>query len=107
MKPARLLIRYAALIVAVHLFGFAQASESPQGKDYASPVRFETAIQAFEAKDRKTPPPSGAIVCIGSSTIRMWHATIVKDLAPLTVIPRGFGGGQMNHALHYRAPRVA
>src|SRR5687767_7752436 len=30
-----------------------------------------------------------------------WHGTIAKDLAPLPVIPRGFGGSNMNDALHY------
>jgi lysophospholipase L1-like esterase len=30
-----------------------------------------------------------------------WHPTIVEDLAPLTVIPRGFGGSSMNDALHF------
>jgi lysophospholipase L1-like esterase len=34
-----------------------------------------------------------------------WHKTIRADLAPLTVIPRGFGGSNMNDALHY-ADRV-
>src|SRR5687767_15921673 len=30
-----------------------------------------------------------------------WHSTIKQDLAPLPVIPRGFGGSNMNDALHY------
>jgi lysophospholipase L1-like esterase len=69
--------------------------------EYSSPTRFEKAICDFEAADRETPPPSGAIVCIGSSSMRGWHSAIQKDLAPLTVIPRGFGGSNMNDALHY------
>ena len=49
----------------------------------------------------KSPPPSGGIVCIGSSSMRGWHDTIKEDLAPLSLIPRGFGGSNMNDALHY------
>ena len=66
----------------------------------ADPSRFESAIQAFEAESRETPPPEGAIVCIGSSSMRMW-VSIREDLKPLTVIPRGFGGSVMNDALYY------
>jgi len=33
--------------------------------------------------------------------MRGWHETIRGDLAPLTVIPRGFGGSNMNDLLFY------
>jgi len=33
--------------------------------------------------------------------MRGWHETIRTDLAPLTIIPRGFGGSNMNDALYY------
>jgi len=79
----------------------AQTPGSTDGNPYGSPWRFEEHIQRFEASDTERPPPTGAIVCIGSSSIRFWHETIADDLAPLTVIPRGFGGSNMNDALHY------
>jgi lysophospholipase L1-like esterase len=72
---------------------------------YPDPVRVENALSDFEAQDRVTSPPQGAIVCFGSSSMRGWHKTIVADLAPLTVIPRGFGGSTMHDALHF-ADRV-
>lgn len=65
------------------------------------PTRFEEAIEAFEAEDQKSPPPAGAIVITGSSSVRRWHPTIEKDLAPLSVIPRGFGGSTMEDALYW------
>ena len=68
---------------------------------YPDPTRFEKAIRAFEARDRETPVPTGAVLCVGSSSMRGWHKTIRKDLAPLTVIPRGFGGSTWNDLLHY------
>ena len=33
--------------------------------------------------------------------MRMWHSKIHEDLAPLTVIARGFGGSTMFDLLHY------
>ncbi len=81
---------------------FGQVSKAVSKKTYSSdPTRFEESILRFEATDSEQPPPKDAIVCIGSSSIRGWHPTIEKDLAPLTVIPRGFGGSNMNDALHY------
>ena len=80
---------------------FGQGSELDGEKAYRSPARFEEAIQRFEAADTEQLPPRGAIVCIGSSSMRGWHETIQNDLAPLTLIPRGFGGSNMNDALYF------
>ncbi len=79
--------------------GFAQ--DEVEKKSYPDPERFEKAILAFEASDEKEKPPTKAIVCIGSSSMRGWNGEIYDDLAPLSVIPRGFGGSNMNDALHY------
>ena len=73
---------------------------SSEDKEYGMPG-FENEIQDFENADRKEFPPPGAIVCLGSSSFTGWNSTIQKDLAPLTIIPRGFGGSTMNDALHY------
>lgn len=76
---------------------------SLQAQDYElpDPTRFEEAIQRFEAMDDVTSPPQGAIVLTGSSSIMFWNEHAPADLAPLTVIPRGFGGSVMNDVLHY------
>lgn len=66
-----------------------------------NPIRFEEAIQAFEAADRVNPPPKGAILLTGSSSIARWNDQAEAALAPLTVIPRGFGGSIMADVLHY------
>jgi len=52
---------------------------------------WESEILAYEQQDRLFPPPAGAIVVTGSSTIARW-GSIRNDLAPLEIIPRGFGG---------------
>ena len=65
------------------------------------PRRFEQAIEVFETHDKMAPPPANAIVLTGSSSIMLWNEDAPADLAPLTVIPRGFGGSVMNDALYY------
>jgi lysophospholipase L1-like esterase len=61
---------------------------------------FEGAVADFEARDRASPPAPGAVVFVGSSSIRLW-STLARDLAPLPVLNRGFGGSQMSHVAHY------
>ncbi len=53
-------------------------------------AKWEQDIRAFERRDATNPPPQGAILFIGSSSIRMWEA-LEKDFAGLRVINRGFG----------------
>lgn len=69
--------------------------------EYPDPERFRPAIDAFLAADAESPPPKGAIVATGSSSMRGWHGRIAEDLAPLTIIPRGFGGSNMKDVRHF------
>lgn len=101
--------RFAAILFVV-VFGLLFVGCGPRpledlGEPYGDPMRFEKHISRFEKLDQQSQPPTGAVVCVGSSSIRMWHKRIVGDLAPLTVVPRGFGGSNMNDLLHY-ADRV-
>jgi len=61
---------------------------------------WESAIQRFEAEDRVHPPKPGAILFVGSSSINFWHS-LSRDMAPLDVINRGFGGSQIDHVNHF------
>lgn len=69
--------------------------------EYPDPERFRPAIDAFLAADAESPPPKGAIVATGSSSMRGWHDRIAEDLAPLTLILRGFGGSNMKDVRHF------
>ncbi len=87
-------------IVSALFIGNISAQEKLPGV-YPNPDRFEMQIAEFEESDKTSPPPTGAVLCYGSSSIRYWHKDLAEDLAPLTVIPRGFGGSNMNDALHF------
>jgi lysophospholipase L1-like esterase len=64
------------------------------------PDAWEWAIARFEAEDRRNPPPRGAVVFTGSSSITLWD-TLARDMAPLTVINRGFGGSRIDQVARY------
>ena len=70
-------------------------------QELPDPTRYEDAILKFEEQDKLSPPPANAIVLTGSSSIMYWNEEAPADLAPLTVIPRGFGGTVMNDVLHH------
>jgi len=86
-----------ALLLLMALAGATAAT----AQDLPDPTRFEDAIQRFEQADRESPPPANAILLTGSSSIMYWNEEAPADLAPLTVIPRGFGGSVMNDVLYY------
>jgi lysophospholipase L1-like esterase len=60
---------------------------------------WEPAIAAFETSDRTAPPPTGEIVFVGSSSIRLWD--VHRYFPDLKIINRGFGGSQLSDAVRY------
>lgn len=63
-------------------------------------------IAAFEAADRAQPPPPGAVLFIGSSSIRLW-TTLAGDFPQRHTINRGFGGSEIDDATHFADRIVA
>lgn len=63
-------------------------------------ARWEKDIAAFEAADKKSPPPQGAVLFIGSSTIRLW-TTLTTDFPDVKTINRGFGGSELADSVYY------
>lgn len=61
---------------------------------------WENEILAFEAADQEEQPPEGAILFIGSSSIRGWRS-LPDDFPEHEVINRGFGGSQIGDSIHY------
>ncbi len=62
--------------------------------------KWEPEIQQFENSDKKDPPPRGAVLFVGSSSIRMWKS-LTEDLPGIKVINRGFGGSQIADSTFY------
>ncbi len=65
---------------------------------------FEKEIIALEAKDKVEVYDKNAVLFIGSSSIRLWK-NIAKDMAPIPVIQRGFGGSNFTDVVLY-TPRL-
>ncbi|MFN4229058.1 GDSL-type esterase/lipase family protein [Parvibaculum sp.] len=63
---------------------------------------WEGEIAAFERRDVSNPPPENAVLFVGGRDLRLWPR-FAEDMAPVTVIQRGFGGAQISHIDHYRA----
>lgn len=89
----------AAAVLSVMVF--ATLVWGQQAKPAASQPkqRFINEIEAFEAKDKQSPPAPGQILFVGSSTIRIWKTA---DAFPgLPVLNRGFGGSFISDSVHY------
>lgn len=70
--------------------------------DRASSDPWTAEIARFEAQDRAAPPGPGAVVFVGSSSIRLW-STLADDFAGTRVLNRGFGGSRVADATRYAA----
>ena len=89
-------LRYTSLLAMVLLVvGLVSTATAQRTSD---PSRWAEAIDAFDADAPNR--PKGAIVLTGSSSFARWRS-MEADLAPLTVVPRGFGGSTMADVLHY------
>lgn len=56
--------------------------------------KWEPEIKAFEKHDLADPPPTNAILFLGSSSIRKW-TTLTQDIPGKQIINRGFGGSHI------------
>ena len=86
-----------SLLTAVLLAGCGQA---PIPQPQPSQVSWEADIQAFERADREAQPDTGAVLFIGSSSIRLWES-MSDDFPATRVLNRGFGGSQLEDLVRY------
>lgn len=91
-------MRLAALLVVA---GAVLATVAPGAPE---PDRWESAIAAFEARDRDHPPAPGGIWLLGSSNIRLWN-TLETDFPGMHVEARGVGGCRLAELADF-APRL-
>ncbi len=62
--------------------------------------KWESDIQQFEKSDKKNPTPRGAVLFVGSSSIRMWNS-LAEDFPGIKVVNRGFGGSEIADSTFY------
>lgn len=89
------------LRTTIALFGIFALAAPSLAQRAAEPSIWDEAMRQFEELDRLNPPKLGGIVLTGSSSIARWNGQAVDALAPLTVIPRGFGGSVMSDVLFH------
>jgi lysophospholipase L1-like esterase len=96
-------MRKTPCLALVGLFSLILSSATYAQQKTNDPTRWEKNIAIFEAQDRENPPPKGALLFIGSSTIVRWK--MADDYPEQKVINRGFGGSQIEDSAYY-ADRV-
>jgi hypothetical protein len=93
-------IALAAPIIIILLCAVAAPRFTLWALQGASPARFQPAIEAFLENDKVSPPPTKAILFIGSSIFRQWEG-LKEQMAPLPVFNRAFGGSRTADILFY------
>ncbi len=83
----------ASQFLAVAILSQVAGQQSTDRKSAPGPERWESAIRALEALDKKETHSSDSILFIGSSSVRRWQ-TIAEDMAPFPAIRRGYGGAK-------------
>jgi len=61
---------------------------------------YQEAIDKFKEEDKVTLPPENLILFTGSSSIRFW-GSLKEDMAPHSVLNRGFGGAHIAHVNYH------
>ena len=90
--------RRTAVLVALAIAVGARvaAAQVVAGPD---PSRLAGEIKAFEELDQMNTAPKGAVLFVGSSSIKRWPTA--ERFPNLTVINRGFGGSHIADVIHY------
>jgi len=80
-------------LAACAAVAFSQQAPAPVNK-------WEAEIKKFEEADRQQAPPRGAVVFVGSSSIRMWK-DVAEDFPETKVVNRGFGGSELSDSTYF------
>jgi lysophospholipase L1-like esterase len=103
MTPARalcLILLTSTSLLAASAGASAKPRNSPRVPEQVSDIAFEQEIRQFEAAAAISPPPKGAVLFIGSSSIRLWDG-LAADFPGSAVINRGFGGSELRDSTYY------
>src|SRR4051812_22425299 len=80
---------------------WAQTQLSAIQPSASADARLEESIAAFAAADREHLPPTGGVLFVGSSSIRLWNDLESQFGTRPVVIKRGFGGSKMSDCTRY------
>jgi lysophospholipase L1-like esterase len=83
--------KLAAPVVSLVLLALTAADSGVTA--LAQENRWAKEMSGFEQQDRESPPPSGGIVFVGSSSIRLWDLS--RSFPGMPIVNRGFGGSQI------------
>lgn len=97
LLPALVVLILLPLTLAAQTAATKWPGPKPASNDFA---KWEKAVAAFEAADKANPPPQGAVLFVGASTIVRWKS-LAADFPATTVLNRGFGGNQIKDCTHY------
>lgn len=75
------------------------ASPFSGARDYKPDPKWEESMDAFTARDVKSPPADGSLLFVGSSSIRMWD--LAKSWPDTATINNGFGGSTIADSIAY------
>lgn len=82
---------------------WASAASAQDGSAHAEALRarpWAEAMRQFAALDRARPPDPGAVVFVGSSSIRLWQ-DLEGQFRNTVVVQRGFGGARLSDCLEH------
>ncbi|MFN2515166.1 MAG: SGNH/GDSL hydrolase family protein [Pyrinomonadaceae bacterium] len=83
-----------SLLLGVACSAYAQSNKIERQR------QLEPAIKTFEEADKTKPPAKGAVLFIGSSSIRLWKG-LREDFPRARVINRGFGGSHIEDSVDF------
>ena len=87
-------------ILSTGLLSLAACAATPEIPPGEDPLEWREKVEAFELEAQASPPPAGAALFVGISSIRLWD-TLKEDMAPLPVIKRGFGGSRLFDSVYW------
>jgi lysophospholipase L1-like esterase len=101
LMRVRCLLSEACLTFAVSIaLALSVAAQSAAGKKQSPEARWGKEIHAFEVADKTNPPPQGAVLFLGSSSIRLWK-NLAQTFPGQNVINRGFGGSELSDSVFF------
>lgn len=93
------LLAMVGTVLSVFLLMSADHTTDAADGDKPNFEKWEPSIQKLELQDKVAPPPPGANLFVGSSSIRKWE--LARSFPKFKTINRGFGGSEIADSIHF------